>query len=222
MTVFHNLCRDYHEITAPPLDCARSGYLHTICSVVTKEKISSLRLRLLSQQYLAKFSHRKDLTALPSHQQHLQLLRPQATPVQPASAGFTPANCTGPSASAGFLLLQITPVPSGFHAVVRILNILHGVRARFIWRLHAAFSAVSQIQNRSFVSHAFLTFPIDTRQYLAASTSGKLAATIRKLQLDKLIGGRRSVPFKNKVESIFFDSRSASLCSPGRLERRHQ
>ena len=60
LTVFHNLCRDYHEITAPPLDCARSGYLHTICSVVTKEKISSLRLRLLSQQYLAKFSHRQD------------------------------------------------------------------------------------------------------------------------------------------------------------------
>ena len=59
MTVFHNLCRDYHEITAPPLDCARSGFLHTICSVVTKEKISSLRLRLLSQQYLAKFSHRQ-------------------------------------------------------------------------------------------------------------------------------------------------------------------
>ena len=25
---------------------------------------------------------------------HLQLLRPQATPVPPASAGFTPANCT--------------------------------------------------------------------------------------------------------------------------------
>ena len=94
MTVFHNLCRDYHEITAPPLDCARSGYLHTICSVVTKEKISSPRLRLLSQQYLAKFSHRQDLTVLPSHQQHLQLLRPQAVPV--------------PSASAGFSLLQIT------------------------------------------------------------------------------------------------------------------
>ena len=78
MTLFHNLCRDHQEITAPPLVCARSGHLHTICSVVTKEKISSLQLRLLSQQYLAKFSHRQDLTALPSHQQHLQLLRPQA------------------------------------------------------------------------------------------------------------------------------------------------
>ena len=58
MTVFHNLCRDHCEITAPPLDCARSNKLHTICSVVTKEKISSPRLGLLSQQYLAKFSHR--------------------------------------------------------------------------------------------------------------------------------------------------------------------
>ena len=38
MTVFHNLCRDYHEITPPPLDCARSGYLHTICSVVTQKE----------------------------------------------------------------------------------------------------------------------------------------------------------------------------------------
>ena len=73
--------------SAPPLNCARSGYLHTICSIVTL-----LRLRLLSQHYLAKFSHRQDLTALPSHQQHLQLLRPQAIPVPPASASFTPAN----------------------------------------------------------------------------------------------------------------------------------
>ena len=48
-----------------------------------------------------------------------------------------------PSASATFTLLQITPVPSRFHAVVRILNILHGVRARFIWRRHAAFLSVS-------------------------------------------------------------------------------
>ena len=47
----------------------------------------------------------------------------------------------------------------------------------------------TQIQNQPFVSHTFLTFQIDTRQSLAASTSGKLAATIRKLQLDELIGG---------------------------------
>ena len=80
----------------------------------------------------------------------------------------------------------------------------------------------TQIQNQPFVSHMFLTFQIDTRQSLAASIAGKLAATIRKLQLDELIGGRRGVPFKSKVESIFFDSRSASLCSPGWLERRHQ
>ena len=79
----------------------------------------------------------------------------------------------------------------------------------------------TQIQKQPFVSHTFLTFQIDTRQSLAASTSVKLAATIRKLQLDEIIGGRRSVPFKSKVESIFFDSRSAS-CFPGRLERRHQ
>ena len=118
MTVFHNLCRDYHEITAPTLDCAPSGYLHTICSVVTKEKISSLRLRLLSQRCLAKIFTKKGLTALPSHQQHLQLLHPQATPVPPASASLA--------------LLQITPVPSGFHAVVEILDILHRVRDRFI------------------------------------------------------------------------------------------
>ena len=40
------------------------------------------------------FFKQTGLTALPSHQQHLQILRPQATPVPPASAGFTPAKCT--------------------------------------------------------------------------------------------------------------------------------
>ena len=140
MTVFHNLCRDYHEITAPPLDCARSGYLHTICSIVTKEKISSLRLRLLSQQYF--HTDRIDRAAVsptilvaPSPASHTnstnvcKFSRLQIAPI--------------PSASAGLLLLQITPVPSRFHATIRILNILHGVRARFICRLHAAFSSVS-------------------------------------------------------------------------------
>ena len=62
----------------------------------------------------------------------------------------------------------------------------------------------TQNQNQPFVSKTFLTFHIDTRQSLAASTSGKVAATIRKLQLDELIGGRRGVAFKSKVESIFF------------------
>ena len=77
----------------------------------------------------------------------------------------------------------------------------------------------TQIRNPPSVSHAFLTFQIAARQSLAASaTSGKLAATIRELQLIELIGGRRGVLFKSKVESIIFDSRSASLCSPGRLE----
>ena len=117
MTVFHNLCRDHHEINAPPLDCARSGDLHTICSVVTQEMTSSPRLRLLSNKTGQLFTQ-TGLTALPSRQQHLQTLRPQGTPLPPASAGL--------------FFLQIAPVPSGFHAVVRILNILRGVRARFI------------------------------------------------------------------------------------------
>ena len=47
----------------------------------------------------------------------------------------------------------------------------------------------TQIQNQPI--RLALTFQIDTRQSLAASTSGKLAATIRKLQLDEFIGGRR-------------------------------
>ena len=82
MTVFHNLCRDYHEITAPPLDCARSGHLHTICSVVTKEKISSLRLRLPSSTILGQVFTQTGFDPRCRHnQQHLQLLRPQATPV---------------------------------------------------------------------------------------------------------------------------------------------
>ena len=37
--------------------------------------------------------------------------------------------------------------------------------------------------NQPFVLHTFLTFQIDTRQSLHPSTLGKLAATIRKLQL---------------------------------------
>ena len=40
---FNNFCLDCHEMTASPLDSARSDYLHTmICSVVTKKRISSL------------------------------------------------------------------------------------------------------------------------------------------------------------------------------------
>ena len=61
-----------------------------------------------------------------------------------------------------------------------------------------AMSIPTQIRNQPLVSHTFLTFQIDTRQSLAASTSGKLAATIRKLRLDELIGGRRGVPFKKQ------------------------
>ena len=94
MTVFHNLCRDYHEITAPPLDCARSGYMHTICSVVTKEMIFITTTQTAVSTTLGQVLTQTGLTALPSHQQHLQLLRPQATTVPPASASFMPANCT--------------------------------------------------------------------------------------------------------------------------------
>ena len=48
-TVIHNLCRDQHEVSAPLLVCARSGYLHTICSGRhTKKRISSLHLKLSS------------------------------------------------------------------------------------------------------------------------------------------------------------------------------
>ena len=56
----------------------------------------------------------------------------------------------------------------------------------------------TEIQNRSFVSHTFLTFQIDTRQSLAALIAGKLAASIRELRLIELIGGRRGVPFKKQ------------------------
>ena len=92
MTLFHNLCRDYHEITAPPLDCARFGYLHTICCHKREDFITTTQAAVSTT--LGQVVTQTGLTALPSHQQHLQLLRPQATPVPPASAGFTPANCT--------------------------------------------------------------------------------------------------------------------------------
>ena len=133
MTVFHNLCRDYHEITAPPLDCARSGYLHTICfSRHKREDFHHYDLICCFNNTWPNFlTDRIDRTAVSPtntcsscarkpHQFHqrLQLSRLQIAPV--------------PSASAGLSLLQITPVPLGFLAVVQILDILHGVRARFI------------------------------------------------------------------------------------------
>ena len=118
MTVFHNLCRNFHEITAPPLDCARSGVAHDLFSRHKREDFITTTQTAVST-ILGQVFTQTGLTALPSHQQHLQLLRPQAAPV--------------PSAFAGFTLLQFAnPVPSGFHAVVWILDILHGVRARFI------------------------------------------------------------------------------------------
>ena len=121
MTVFHNSCRDYHENTAPPLRlCTIWPSAHDLFSRHTKEKILSLRLRLLSQQYLAKFSQRQIDRAAVSLQhsscarkphrfyQRLQVSRLQISRI--------------PSAFAGLSLLHITPLPSGFHAVIRILD----------------------------------------------------------------------------------------------------
>ena len=70
--VFHNLCLDYHEITAPPLDCARSGYLHTICSVVTGGRDFITTTQTAVSTILGHVFTQTRLTALPSHQQHLQ------------------------------------------------------------------------------------------------------------------------------------------------------
>ena len=121
MTVFHNLCRECHEITAPPLDCARSGYLHTICSVHCDS--DGCLNNTWPSFHTDRIGPRCRLTNNPCsscarkpHQFHqrLQVSR-----------------------------LQIASVPSGFHAVVRISDFLHGVRARFIQHRHAAFSAIS-------------------------------------------------------------------------------
>ena len=143
MTVFHNSCCDYHEITARPLDCARSGYLHTICAGVTKEKISSLRTQTAVSTILG---HAFTQTG------------PDRAAVSPTTlAALAPASHTSSTSVCRFHAcklhqfhqrlqvsrLQVAPAPSGFHAVVQILDILHAVRARFIWRLHAAFLSVS-------------------------------------------------------------------------------
>ena len=56
MTVFHNLCRDHYEFTAPPLSTVHDLAIRARSAQSSqKEKISSLRLRLLSQQYLLSF-----------------------------------------------------------------------------------------------------------------------------------------------------------------------
>ena len=224
MTVFHNLCRDYHEITAPPLDCVCTVWLfaHDLPSrhkredfiITTQTAVSTMLGQVFTQT---------GLIVLPSHQQHLQLLRLQATPVPPASAGPSllqihtssiriprssvdlgyPAWCsnsfhlTSPrSILVGLLLLTASSemeIPDGTpDNTVKI-----------------AMTLPTEIQNQPFVSHTF-PFQIDTRLSLAASTSKKLAATIRKPQLSEFSGGRSG-------ESIFFDSKSASLCSSGRL-----
>ena len=67
-TAFHNLCRDQHEISAPHLVCARSGYLHTICSDVTQRKglhhyISDCRLTILGRPDNSCRSHARNSTS---------------------------------------------------------------------------------------------------------------------------------------------------------------
>ena len=47
-TVFHNLCREQHEISTPPLVCARSSYCTRSAQTSHKENISSLQLKLSS------------------------------------------------------------------------------------------------------------------------------------------------------------------------------
>ena len=75
--MFRSLCRDHHEISAPPLVCARSGYLHTICSGVTQRRgfhhyISYCRLSILGRVFT-----QIGLTALPSRR-FLQISCPQS------------------------------------------------------------------------------------------------------------------------------------------------
>ena len=70
--MYHNLCRDQHEISAHPL----SGYLHTICSDVTQRRgfhhyISDSRLSILGRVFT-----QTRLTALPSRR-FLQISDPQ-------------------------------------------------------------------------------------------------------------------------------------------------
>ena len=65
MTVFHILCRDYHEITAPPLDCTIWLFAHDLFSRHKREE-SSLRLGLLSQHAWPSFhTDRIDRAAVP-------------------------------------------------------------------------------------------------------------------------------------------------------------
>ena len=93
MTVFHNLCRDHHEITAPSSRlCTIWLFAHDLFS--RHKRISSLTTQTAVSTILGQVFTQTGLTKLPSHQQHLQILRPQATPVPPAPAGFSPASCT--------------------------------------------------------------------------------------------------------------------------------
>ena len=147
MTVFHNLCRDHHEITAPSSRlCTIWLFAHDLFSRHKKEDFITTTQTAVST-ILGQVFTQTGLTKLPSHQQHLQNFRPQATPVPPASAGVSPASCTSSTSVCRFLACKLQQFSqrlqvscfckshqflSGFHAVVRILNIPHGVRARFI------------------------------------------------------------------------------------------
>ena len=178
-----------------------------------KRRFHHYDLRLLSEQYLAKFSDRQDLTALPSHQQHLQLLRPQTTPVPPGVCRVHTCKLHQfhqrlqvSSFCKSHQLHQDSTHKSAswiswmmFELVSFDIATQHSRRSptadcsHLKWKsqmVHLTtpsgllWTIPTQIPKQPFVSHSFLTFQIDTRQSLAASIAEKLVATNRKLQLD--------------------------------------
>ena len=185
MTVFHNLCRDYHEITAPPLDCVCTIWLFARdlpsrhkredFIITTQTAVSTMLGQVFTQT---------ELIVLPSHQQHLQLLRPQATPVPPASAGPSlrethtnsiriprsgldlgyPAWC-----SSSFHLASPRSILVGLLLLTASseMEIPDGTPDNTV---KTEMTLPTEIQNQPFVSHTF-PFQIDTRLSLAASTA---------------------------------------------------
>ena len=195
--MFHNLCRDQHEISAPPLVCARSGYLHTICSDVTQRKgfhhyISDCRLSILGRVFT-----QTGLTALPSRR-FSQISYPQFHDSASHAIRFHAES------GSGYLLMMLQLI---FHwtklrsvlvnlllptSVICQMGFTDGLPDNTI---RITMIIPTQIQNQPLVSHIFLTFQIRTRQSFAASaTAGRVAATIRELQP---IGGRRRCSFQN-------------------------
>ena len=76
-TVFHNLCRDYHEITAPPLDCARFWlFAHELFS---RHKREDFITTTLNNTWLSFHTGRIDRVAV----------------LPTTLASLAPANCTG-------------------------------------------------------------------------------------------------------------------------------